>query len=125
MLPAYAAPFVISAVLIVLAALGVRQYLRRRPTPEEIERRRRLAVNETGKLGTGEILDVEGSMIHYEYVVAGVQYANSQDVSALESLLPADRMQILGHVAIKFNPRVPANSIVICEDWSGIGRRRS
>ena len=37
MWPAYAAPLAISVVLIVLAALGVRQYLRRRPTPEEIE----------------------------------------------------------------------------------------
>jgi hypothetical protein len=46
-------------------------------------------------------------------------------VSSLEALLPMDRMQILGHVGIKFNPRIPANSIVICEEWSGIGRRRS
>jgi hypothetical protein len=125
MLPAYAVQVAIGAVLIILAALGIWQYGRTRPAPDEIERRRRLAVNRTGKLGVGEIVDMEGSMILYSYVVAGVHYSNSQDVSSLEALLPMDRMQILGHVGIKFNPRIPANSIVICEEWSGIGRRRS
>jgi hypothetical protein len=125
MLPAYAVQVAIGAVLIMLAALGIWQYGRTRPAPDEIERRRRLAVNRTGKRGVGEIVDMEGSMILYSYVVAGVHYSNSQDVSSLEALLPMDRMQILGHVGIKFNPRIPANSIVICEEWSGIGRRRS
>ncbi len=125
MLPAYAVQAAIGAVLILPAALGIWQYGRTRPAPDEIERRRRLAVNRTGKRGVGEIVDMEGSMILYSYVVAGVQYSNSQDVSSLEALLPMDRMQILGHVGIKFNPRIPANSIVICEEWSGIGRRRS
>lgn len=120
MLPAYAAPVAIGAALILLVAPGIWQYGRTRPTPEEIERRRRLAVSRTGKLGVGEILDMEGSLILYSYVVAGVHYSNSQDVSSLEALLPAERMQIPGHVGIKFNPRIPANSIVICEEWSGL-----
>ena len=124
-LPVYALPAAIGALLTVLVALGIWQYRRTRPGPEEIERRRRLAVNRTGKLGAGQIVDIDGHLILYSYVVAGVQNSTSQDVSSIETLMPVDRMQILGPVGIKFNPRIPANSIVICEEWSGIGRRRA
>jgi hypothetical protein len=125
MLPAYAAPVAIVAVLILSAGLVLWRFLRKRQTPEEMEKRRRLPIGRTGKPGSGEIQDVEGSVIRYSYVVAGVYYSNSQDVSSLEALLPADRMQLVGHVGIKFDPRIPANSIVICEEWSGVARARS
>ena len=88
-----------AAVLVFVISLGggfvAWHFLRRRPTPEEIERLRRLTVHREGKLGDGEILDVEGSSIVYSYSVAGVVYTASQDATTLEEKLPADRQEQL------------------------------
>lgn len=107
------------------AAFAVRAYLKRRPTPEELERRRRAKLHREGKMGDGEIIDVEtgSASIFYSYSVAGVAYAASQDVSALRPLLPPDPMTMVGPVSIKFDPRNPADSMVLCEEWSGLRKR--
>jgi hypothetical protein len=55
--------------------------------------------------------------------VAGVVYTASQDLAALQSLLPRDPMTMVGPVSVKFDPRNPANSIVLCEDWTGLRSR--
>jgi hypothetical protein len=110
------------AVLAVAAAVVIRSYLRRRPTAEELERRRRETLHRQGKMGDGEIIDVEGAsaLILYSYSVAGVVYTASQDLGALQSLLPQDPMTMVGPVSVKFDPHNPANSIVLCEEWSGL-----
>jgi hypothetical protein len=114
--------------LVILGAVivfAVRNYLGRRPTPDEMERRRRAALNREGKMGDGEIVDVEtaSASIMYSYSVAGVTYTASQDMRALQSLLPPDVMTMVGPVSVKFDPRNPANSIVLCEEWSGLRNR--
>jgi len=113
------------AALAVVVAFVVRNYLRRRPTAEEIERRRRATLHKLGKMGDGEIIDVESASasIVYSYSVAGVVYTASQDLAALQSLLPRDPMTMVGSVSVKFDPRNPANSIVLCEDWTGLRNR--
>ena len=117
----------IGAVVILGAAIWwlVRNYLRGRPTPDEIERRRRGTLHRDGKMGDGEIVDVEtaSASIAYSYSVAGVTYMASQDLSALQQLLPPDVMTMVGPVSVKFDPRNPANSIVLCEEWSGLRNR--
>ena len=117
----------IGALVILGAAIWwlVRNYLRGRPTPDEIERRRRGTINRDGKMGDGEIVDVEtaSALIAYSYSVAGVTYTASQDLSALQQLLPPDVMTMVGPVSVKFDPRKPANSIVLCEEWSGLRNR--
>lgn len=113
----------VGAVCILAAVLiYVLQKRRRRPAPEELERRRRVQIHQTGKMGDGEIVDVakESSSIIYSYSVAGVVYTASQDLTALGSSLPPDVMTMVGPVSVKFDPRNPANSIVICEEWSGL-----
>ena len=110
--------------------LGIGGYLvwrslHSRITPEEMERRRRLSISGRGKLADGEIIDFEGAAIVYSYSVRGVGYTAAQDVMALAALLPEDRMSMIGPAQVKFDPRNPANSIVLCEDWSGLrGRER-
>ena len=113
------------AALAVVVAFVIRNYLRRRPTAEEIERRRRATLHRLGKMGDGEILDVEAASasIVYSYSVAGVVYTASQDLVTLQSLLPRDPMTMVGPVSVKFDPRNPANSIVLCEDWTGLRNR--
>jgi hypothetical protein len=114
-----------ACVVIASVVFAVRRHLRGRPTPEELERRRRAALQREGKMGDGEIVDVEAdsASIVYSYSVAGVVYTASQDVSALQSLLPRDVMTMVGPVSVKFDPRNAANSMVLCEEWSGLRNR--
>jgi hypothetical protein len=109
-------------VLLSAAVFAVVRHRRNRLTPEEAERRRRLDVNGIGKLGACDILDVDGESIVYSYLVAGVEYTASQNIQALRGLMPEDAMSIVGPGRVKFDPRNPANSIVICEHWNGLQR---
>jgi hypothetical protein len=114
----------VSAAIAAALLLGVILWkiLRREIPPEEVERRRRLAVNRRGKLGDGEVTDIESNTVFYSYSIGGVSYTAGQDLFTVEELLPEDRMSAIGPVLIKFDPRNPANSIVICEEWSGFQR---
>ena len=120
--------------LLILAAafLALGFWLRRRfqQSPSERERRRRLSVNLKGRLGDATITDVEGDAIFYSYSVSGVEYTASQDISQLRDVIRTDLVGLIGSpVSIKYFPRIPANSILICEEWSGLrgnaGGRRS
>jgi hypothetical protein len=108
--------------LLIAAAGGVvlRAIFRKRPTPAELEKRRRESIHRLGKLGDGEVLDVGETAIVYTYMVRGVEYTASQDFAGLESLVPTERMRLIGPASIKFMVRNPANSIVLCEEWSGL-----
>jgi hypothetical protein len=112
-------------VLVATVVFGVQRHLRNRPTAEELERRRRAVLQRDGKMGDGEIVDVDedSASIVYSYSVAGVIYTASQDLSVLQTLIPRDVMTMVGPVSVKFDPRNPANSIVLCEGWSGLRHR--
>ena len=122
------APGLVLVLVILVAVAGIAWLrLRKRPTPQEIERQRRLAIHQEGKIGNGQIIDVvsetETASIVYSYSVAGVIYTASQDVTDLQDKLPADRMSMVGAISVKFVPRNPANSIVLCEEWTGLRNR--
>lgn len=122
-MPDFRAGIAVGAVaLLVAAGVTLRHYLKQRPSPEELERLRRATIYRNGKMGDGQILDMEpdSALIVYSYSVAGVIYTASQDVASLQAMLPADLMTMIGPVSIRFDPRNPANSIVLCEDWSGL-----
>lgn len=109
----------------VVSLAGFRLWRMFRPklSPDEVERRRREEICAIGKIGDCEILDVEGTVILYCYSVGGIEYTAAQDVSALESLLPVDRMRMIGHASLRFDSRNPPDSIVLCERWSGLRLR--
>lgn len=93
----------------------------RRPSPAERERRRRLAVNAAGRTGNGTIMELHEGILCYRYVIGGVEYTAFQDVSALAVLLPGEPGTLIERpVTIKYLPNNPANSIVLCEEWSGL-----
>lgn len=77
-------------------------------------------IYQTGQLVDAEIVDVEGIIAVYSYAVAGVNYTVSQDLAVFEAQLPEDRMTLVGPALAKYIPRNPANSILICEQWSGL-----
>ena len=96
----------------------------RRIPPAERERRRRLLVNLSGRTGNATITDVSDGVLCYTYSAGGMEYAASQDVSALSGLLPADPATLIDVPAtVKYLPRNPANSILLCEGWSGLFAR--
>lgn len=105
---------------IVLIALAIFIVLRVRGTPEKRERKRRQSVNRLGRLGDALITEFNESVIYYSYSIRGVQYTASQDVSSLRHRLPAEPERLIGVASLKYAPNNPANSILVCEEWSGL-----
>jgi len=103
-----------------MAALVQLVLLKRRP-PAERERRRRLEVNARGRMVCGMALELQQDVLHYSYSVGGAEYSAAQDVSALRHLLPPEPA---GPVLVKYLPSNPANSIVVCEQWSGMRKQK-
>ena len=103
-----------------LIAGGVWLYFNSRQTAAQRERRRRLAISRAGRMGDAEIIDVRDCVLFYSYEIRGVAYTTSQDASDFKDLLPADTSVLIGPVGLKYTSTNPANSIVICEEWSGL-----
>ncbi len=114
------------ALLVTLVTWAIRRA--RRKTPEELERARRLEVNRRGRLVTGQILDfVEpppgkpgARLITYKYQVGGVAYEAAQDISALPNIVSVARRAAGQFVNLKYDPKRPTNTILACEQWSGV-----
>ncbi len=102
------------------AASGSVFFVRRQRDPAERERQRRLDVNTGGRLADGSIIEVTGSSIYYSYAVRGVGYTAAQDVASIRELIPCALDRLIGPVTLKYLPANPANSIIICENWSGL-----
>ena len=105
---------------IAVGAWGIRKYLNSRPTEAELERRRRIGLNSRGKMGDATLIEFRENAVFYSYGVGGVEYMASQDLADLQTHLPGDVWSTVGPACIKYDPRNPANSIVICEEWSGL-----
>ena len=111
---------ILSIAAAALIALGLWIVLHRE-NPRERERRRRLAVNVGGRLADGNITEATASSIFYSYSVGGVEYATSQDIDELREVLKVEPERLIGcPVTVKYAMRNPANSIVVCEEWSGL-----
>jgi len=103
-----------------LVALAVWILLRVHGTPEKRERKRRLNVHRQGRLGDAMISEGTENTLYYFYTVRGVHYTASQDVSTLRQYLPAEPNRLIGVSALKYSSKNPANSILVCEEWSGL-----
>jgi hypothetical protein len=109
-----------AALLGVGGVYGVRAYLRSRPSASELERRRRAMLYANGKMGDANLIELRESVMFYSYAVRGVEYHATQDVADVLHLLPPDAWTSIGPVSVKYDARNPANSIVLCEQWSGL-----
>ena len=100
----------------------------RRKSPEEIERLRRLDLNQRGRITVGTVLELleppaeapATRLIVYKYEVAGVTYEVGQDCTALAEGLRSTSWLPGQTVSIKYDPKNPSNSIIACEGWSGL-----
>ena len=108
----------------VIAAAAV-VVLRGRKSPQERERLRRMFVNRTGRMGDALITGASGEILYYSYSVRGVGYAASQDVAALRERMPDDPESLIGPATLKYVPRNPLNSILVCEEWSGFRKQQN
>jgi hypothetical protein len=110
----------LALVALLLIGAGIWLFLNSRQTAAERERKRRLIVSRTGRMGDATIIDVRDCVLFYSYEVRGVAYTTSQDASELKNLLPPETSTLVGPTALKYSSNNPANSIVICEEWSGL-----
>lgn len=115
--------------VLLLLLVGLRWWRRERPDAAELERRRRLQVNRIGRIADGHIVDLQnereggagaGLLLFYKYKVRGVEYQTAQDVGSLRARLDLQRLAAGLPAQVKFDPKNPTNSIVLCEEWSGI-----
>jgi hypothetical protein len=103
-----------------LALLAMWRAVRSRLTPERREQRRRLDINLKGRLGDALLTECHENTLYYTYEVRGVHYTASQDVSSLREQLPDAPERLGGMVNMKYAAQNPANSILVCEEWSGL-----
>lgn len=115
----WSVPAEVAAVIIVLAAITF-LLLRRRPSPYELERLRRLHVGVHGRLLEGMVTDVHENTVYFTYSVRGVDYQAAQDLSTLMDKVPGEMHTLIGPVTLKYISNNPANSVVLCEQWSGL-----
>lgn len=110
-------------------ALGILWWrTRHRKSPAERERLRRLTVNMHGRLTDGLVIDPPYSqelstnheLLFYNYRAAGVEYSAAQDISALPEEIHRSISRPGTAATVKYDARRPSNSIIICEQWSGL-----
>jgi hypothetical protein len=111
----------IAVAAMVVAAIVM--LLRKRESAEERERLRRQLVYREGRVLEGFVTEVDDQLIHFNYNVSGVVYEASQDISALRHMLPAASHLVIGPTTLRYLVNNPANSIVVCEEWTGLRQR--
>lgn len=114
----------------VLISAGTVLYfkLRRKEDPAELERLRRISLGRTGRITIGEItglIEPQGEMMAplllvYQYEIAGVGYEVAQDVSMMPDVAGRAAHLVGQAVSVKYEMKHPGNSIIVCEEWSGI-----
>ncbi|OLB20743.1 MAG: hypothetical protein AUI12_04605 [Acidobacteria bacterium 13_2_20CM_2_57_6] len=131
-----------------IAALAMIAYAFFRPAvdPEEAERKRRLHLNQIGRIAEGQIVDLVerppeskevrkglfGSsarplkdvrpryFVSYSYLISGVTYHTAQDITGLESQVRLERLVAGQPASIKYDAANPSDSILVADDWSGL-----
>ena len=118
----------------------------RSPSTDEVERRRRLRINQIGRIVEGQVTQLieapetpakQGflrprlranvasasngrKLVCYSYSISGVTYETAQDVTGLEERLRLNLLAVGQSASVKYNPSNPSDSIVVADDWSGV-----
>jgi hypothetical protein len=113
-----------------VAAVGAYFLLRHKPkNPEELERKRRVFLDNVGRITDGTVIDVQelpfdgqrsATMLIYQYDVAGVSYEASQDVTYLRQWVNLHSCRLGLPTSVKYDPQNPGNSLVVSESWMGL-----
>ena len=131
-----------------IAALAMVAYAFFRPAanPEEAERKRRLHLNQIGRIAEGQVVELVAhpaevreksktlfgskaeplaplnprQLVSYSYAISGVTYHTAQDITGLESQVRFDKLAAGQPASIKYDPSNPTDSILVADDWSGL-----
>jgi hypothetical protein len=131
-----------------IAAIAMIAYAFMRPAvdPEEAERKRRLHLNQIGRIAEGQVVELVehppepqparkglfGSrvrplaatlsryLVSYSYAISGVTYQTAQDITGLQSQIRFDRLVPGQPASVKYDPSNPSDSIIVADDWSGL-----
>ena len=132
----------------VVAAIAIVAYAFFRPAVDllEAERKRRLHLNQIGRIAEGQIVElvehppepeaprkgVFGSssrplpdtrlrqLVSYSYAISGVTYHTAQDITGLEGQIRFERLVAGQPASVKYDPSNPTDSILVADDWSGL-----
>ena len=112
-------------------------------SPDEAERKRRLYLNQIGRIADAHVVDVveqppepaagrglfgpkarplaeARKLVSYSYSISGVIYQTAQDITGLDSQVPFERLVAGQPASVKYDPANPSNSILVADDWSGL-----
>jgi hypothetical protein len=106
-----------------LAGTSAILLFRRRPIPAERERLRLAKLHTNGRLVHGELEEIRGTTAFYRYELHGVAYSAAQDLALFSPLSEGDLQDITGQVIIKYDRENPSNSMIHCDEWSGLRMR--
>ena len=117
------------AVLGACAGAAFWMIFRKRPSPEELERARRIFLVQSGRIVDGMLLDVceveaeDGrtlTMLLFSYRNGGVDYECSQDITDMPGVVDVSQVRAGFPCSVRCQPGNPQNSIVVAEQWSGL-----
>jgi hypothetical protein len=131
-----------------VAALAMIAYAFFRPAVnlEDEERKRRLHLNQIGRIAEGQIVELverppesketrkglfgasakplkdmrPRHLVSYSYLISGVTYQTAQDITGLESQIRLERLVAGQPASIKYDAANPSDSILVADDWSGL-----
>ena len=122
----------ISPVGVCLGGVGAYALLRRRPSPDEEERKRRDLLVQQGRIIDATVIDISDlnaeesgrpnglQLILYKYEAAGVVYECSQDVTMLRHIVNIYDCRLGFPASVRYDPHNPGNSLIVAEGWSGL-----
>jgi len=131
-----------------IAAIAMIAYAFFRPAedPEAAERKRRLHLNQIGRIAEGQIVELAEHppepreerrklfgggarpladhrarhFVSYSYAISGVTYHTAQDITGLEGQVRLERLVAGQPASVKYDPANPTDSILVADDWSGL-----
>jgi hypothetical protein len=124
-----------AALVAALLVVALWLLLRKRPTPEELERGRRQFLALSGRLVDGMLLDICAveaprkskndpartlTLLVYSYRIGGVDYESSQDITDLSDVVDPAQVRAGFPCSARYQPGNPQNSIVVAEEWTGL-----
>jgi hypothetical protein len=131
-----------------IAALAMIAYAFFRPAvdPEAAERKRRLHLNQIGRIAEGQVVELvehppesktarkglfgvgarplmdmrPRHLVSYSYSISGVTYHTAQDITGLEGQIRFERLVAGQPASVKYDTSNPSDSILVADDWSGL-----
>jgi hypothetical protein len=134
-----------AAALVGIALIGY-AFSRPAESSETVERKRRLHLNQIGRIAEGQIVEFgehppepptkskklfgfgarplpdnqSRQLVSYSYAISGVTYHTAQDITGLEGQIRFERLVAGQPASVKYDPSNPSDSILVADDWSGL-----